>query len=202
MKLQDLEIGYKRDLQNFNTDLIDKQISANNYYLNYNIGSNFKFGWFTQYFYTNQSDNNTRNLLFTSLYYSFLSKPVLKGGFNYQYITFKDQVPTVYFSPSHFNAYELFIELMKDEKNSEVKSIFYNVNGATGYQFIENLDKQLTYRIQANLGYKFTDRLLGNIYGLKSNIASAAVSGFTYTEIGFRLKWLFFSKPVFKTNLQ
>lgn len=198
MKLQDLEIGYKRDLQNFNTDLIDKQISANNYYFNYNIGSNFKLGWFTQCFYTTQSDNNTRNLLFTSLYYSFLSKPILKGGFNYQFIAFKDQVPTVYFSPSQFNAYEVFVELLKDEKIAETNSLFYNVNLAAGYQYIEKLDKQSTYRIQAKLGYKFSDRLLVNIYGLKSNIASAAVSGFTYTEVGFRVNWNIFNKPVFE----
>jgi tetratricopeptide (TPR) repeat protein len=198
MKLQDLEIGYKRDLQNFNTDLIDKQISANNYYFNYNIGSNFKLGWFTQYFYTAQSDNNSRNLLFTSLYYSFLSKPVLKGGFNYQFIAFKDQVPTIYFSPSQFNAYEVFVELLKDEKIAENNTWFYNLNLATGYQYIEKLDKQSTYRIQAKLGYKFSDRLLVNIYGLKSNIASAAASGFTYTELGFRLKWNIFNKPVFE----
>lgn len=197
MKLQDLEVGYKRDLQNFNTDLIDKQISANNFYLNNNFGTNFKLGWFTQYFYTTQSDNNTRNLLFTSLYYSFLSKPVLKGGFNYQFISFKDQVPTVYFSPSQFNAYEVFVELMKDEKITEKGSFFYNLNAATGFQYIEKLEKQSTYRIQAKLGYKFSDRLLANIYGLKSNIASAAVSGFTYTEFGFRLNWNLLSKPIF-----
>lgn len=201
MKLQDLEIGYKRDLQNFNTDLIDKQIAANNYYFNYNIGSNFKLGWFTQYFYTTQSDNNTRNLLFTSLYYSFLSKPILKGGVNYQFISFKDQLPTVYFSPSQFNAYEVFVELLKDEKITENNSLFYNVNLATGFQYIEKLDKQSTYRIQAKLGYKFSDRFLVNLYGLKSNIASAAASGFTYSEFGFRLNWLFLSKPIFKTNL-
>lgn len=197
MKLQDLEIGYKRDLQNFNTDLIDKQISANNYYFNYNIGSNFKLGWFTQYFYTTQSDNNSRNLLFTSLYYSVLSKPVLKAGFNYQFLSFKDQVPTVYFSPSQFNAYEVFIELLKDEKIAENNTCFFNVNLATGFQYIEKLDKQSTYRIQAKYGYKFSNRLLINIYGLKSNIASAAVSGFTYTEFGFRLKWNVLNKPTF-----
>ena len=197
LKLQDLEIGYKRDLQNFNTDLIEKQIAADNYYFNYNIGTNFNLGWFTQYFYTTQSDNNSRNLLFTSLYYNILSKPVLKGGFNYQYIAFKNQVPLVYFSPYKFNAYEVFIELLKDENIANNKSVFYNLNAATGFQFIENSDRQSTYRIQAKLGYKFSDRLLMNVYGLKSNIASASVAGFIYTEYGFRLKWTFLSKPVF-----
>jgi thioredoxin-like negative regulator of GroEL len=197
LQLQDLEIGYKRDLQNFNSDLISKQIAANNYYFNYNVGSNFNLGWFTQYFYTTQTDQNVRNLLFTSLYYNFLSKPILKGGLNYQYISFKNQLPTVYFSPSQFKAYEIFVELLKDEKVIDIHNLFYNLNIATGFQFIEKLDRQSTYRIQAKLGYKFSNRLLMNVYGLRSNIASAAASGFTYTEAGFRLQWNLFSKPIF-----
>ena len=200
LKLQDLEIGYKREIQNFNADLVNKEIVTNNYYLNYNIGSNFKLGWFTQYFYTSQNDDNKRNLLFTSLYYTFLSKPILKGGFNYQYIAFKDQVPTVYFSPKKFNAYEIFIDFLKDEKAIEKQNIFYTVSLATGLQYIENDPKQSTYRIQAKFGYKFSDRLLANVYGLRSNIASATASGFTYTEVGFRLKWLLIPKPIFKTK--
>ena len=200
LKLQDLEVGYKREMQNFNSDLIDKQIVSNNFYANYNISTNVKLGWFTQYFYTTQSDSNTRNLLFTSLYYNFLSKPVLKGGINYQFIAFKNQVPTDYFSPKKFNAVELFIDFLKDENIAEVKSIFYNVNAATGFQYIEDNDKQWTYRIQAKFGYKFSDRLLANVYGLRSNIASATAAGFTYNEFGVRLKWLLLSKPIFKTK--
>lgn len=199
-KLQDLEIGYKRELQNFNTDLIDQQIAMNNYYLNYNMGTNINLGWFTQYYYTTQTDNNTRNLLFTSLYYNILSKPILKTGFNYQFITFKDQVPTIYFSPKKFNAYEIFVDFLKDENSTLPKGIFYNANIAAGYQFIEDNDKQLTYRFQLRLGYKFSNRLLANLYGGKSNIASASVAGFTYTEIGFRLRWSLFSQPLFKTK--
>jgi len=202
LKLQDLEIGYKREMQNFNSDLIDKQIVTNNYYMNYNISTNIKWGWFTQYFYTTQSDTNTRNLLFTSLYYNFLSKPILKGGFNYQFIAFKNQVPVDYFSPKKFNAVELFVDFLKDENIAEVKSFFYTLNSATGYQFIEDKDKQWTYRVQGKLGYKFSDRLLANVYGLRSNIASATAAGFTYNEFGFRLKWLLFKKPIFKTKIE
>jgi predicted Zn-dependent protease len=198
LKMQDLEIGYKRDLQNFNTDLIDKQIAANNYYLNYNLSTNYKFGWFTQYFYTTQTDNNTRNLFFTSLYYNILPKPFLKAGVNFQYMTFKDQVPTIYFSPSKFNAYEIFVDCLKDERATLNKNWFYNLNAALGYQFIEAYERQLTYRVQARLGYKFSDRLLINVYGGRSNIASVTVAGFTYTEFGLRLKWNILSKPVFK----
>lgn len=127
-----------------------------------------------------------------------MSNPVLKGGLNYQYIAFKNQVPNDYFSPSKFNAVEVFLELLKDEKIAKANSWFYNANLATGYQFIENNDKQLTYRVQAKLGYKFSDRLLANVYGIKSNIASVSVAGFTYTEMGLRLKWNLFNKPIFE----
>ena len=192
IKLQDLEIGYKREVQNFNADLVDKEIVTHNLILNYNLSTNFKFGWFTQYLYSTQTDKNERNLLFTSLYYNFLSKPALKGGFNYQYITFKDQVPTVYFSPQKFNAVEVFIDITKNDRN-----LFYSLNAATGYQYIENQPKQSTYRVQAKLGYNLSDRLISNIYGTRSNIASATSAGFTFTEIGFVLKWYLTRKPLF-----
>ncbi|TGV00668.1 tetratricopeptide repeat protein [Flavivirga rizhaonensis] len=197
-KLQVLDIGYKRELQNFNADLLDREIVMNHFYANYNLSTNFNLGWFTQYYYTSQNDNNTRNLLFTSLYYNILSKPSLKAGLNYQYITFKNQVPAIYFSPEKFNATEVFINLIKDEVITKPKEWFYELTAATGYQFIENNEKQSTYRIQGKLGYKFCDRALLNVYGTRSNIASATAAGFTFTEIGVRFKWYLFEKPVFK----
>nr|WP_298994786.1 tetratricopeptide repeat protein [uncultured Polaribacter sp.] len=199
-KLQNLEIGYKREIQNFNAELIDREIVQNNFILNYNLSTNFNLGWFTQYYYTSQNDSNTRNLLFTSLYYNILEKPSLKAGVNYQYITFKNQVPTIYFSPSKFNAYEIFINLIKDENIAKNKTWFYDLTAATGLQFIEDDAKQSTYRIQGKLGYKFSERSLLNIYALQSNIASATAAGFTFTEIGLRFKWLFLNKPVFRKN--
>lgn len=195
-KLQDLEIGYKREVQNFNADLVDKEIASNNLFLNYNISTNFKLGWFTQYFYTSQTDENVRNLLFTSLYYNFLSKPAFKGGLNYQHITFKNQVPETYFSPGKFNAVEVFIDVSKNDKN-----LFYSLNAATGYQYIEDQPKQSTYRVQAKLGYNISDRLITNIYGTRSNIASATAAGFTFTEVGFVLKWYLTRKPIFLKKL-
>lgn len=201
-KLQNLEIGYKRDLQNFNAELLDREIVQNNFIVNYSLNTNFKLGWFTQYYYTTQSDNNTRNLLFTSLYYNILEKPSLKGGINYQNISFENQVPTIYFSPSKFNAVEVFVNLIKDEVAAKNKEWFYGLTAATGLQYIENDDGLSTYRIQANFGYKFSERALINIYGLQSNIASAVATagsnGFTYTEFGLRFKWLFLKKPLYK----
>ncbi|MDX6746015.1 tetratricopeptide repeat protein [Polaribacter sp. PL03] len=201
-KLQSLEVGYKRDIQNFNAALLNEQIVQNNLILNYSLNTNFNLGWFTQYYYTWQSDENARNLLFTSLYYNILAKPSIKGGINYQNISFKLQVPETYFSPSKFSAVEVFVDLIKDEAAAKEKEWFYGLTAATGLQYIEGADGQSTYRVQAKLGYKFSERALINVYGLQSNIASAVATAgdtsFTYTEFGLRFKWLFLKKPLYK----
>ncbi|WP_372938646.1 tetratricopeptide repeat protein, partial [Seonamhaeicola sp.] len=197
-KLQVLDVGYKREIQSFNADLLDRQIVMNNLYANYNISTNFNLGWFTQYFYTWQNDDNKRNLLFTSLYYNILPKPALKAGLNYQYITFKNQVPSIYFSPERFNAGEIFINVIKNEVVTKPKEWFYELTAATGLQYIEDDSSQSTYRIQGKLGYKFSNRALLNIFGTRSNIASATAAGFTYTEVGVRFKWYLFDAPLFR----
>ncbi|WP_282041582.1 tetratricopeptide repeat protein [Winogradskyella flava] len=197
-KLQTLDIGYKRQVESFNADLLDRELVQNNYYLSYNLGTNVNLGWYTQLMHTAQNDGNTRNLIFTSLYYNLLPKPNLKVGVNYQYITFKDQVPTIYFSPEQFNAYEVFVNLIKDEATAKPNQWFYNLTGAFGYQFIEDDPKQTAYRVQGAFGYKFSERSLLNIYGTHSNIASATAAGFTFTEIGLRFKWVFLNKAKFR----
>ena len=197
-KLQNLELGYKREIQNFNAALLAENIVQNNYLINYSLNTNFKLGWFTQYYYTTQNDKNTRNLIFTSLYYNLLEKPSLKAGVNYQNISFKNQVPTIYFSPSKFNAYEVFFNIIKDENNTKKNEWFYELTAASGFQYIENNKKQRTYRIQSKLGYKFSERSILTLYGSKSNIASATAAGFTFTEIGLRFKWFILRKPFFR----
>ena len=197
-KLQNLEVGYKREIQNFNAELLDREIVQNNFLVNYSLNTNFKLGWFTEYYFTSQNDNNTRNLLFTSLYYTILEKPYLKAGFNYQNISFKNQVPTIYFSPSKFNVVEVFFNLIKDEAITKNKEWFYEITAATGFQFIEDEKRQSTFRFQGTLGYKFSSRSILNVYGTHSNIASTTAAGFNFTEIGLNFKYYLFSKPLFK----
>ncbi|MFT4780421.1 MAG: tetratricopeptide (TPR) repeat protein [Psychroserpens sp.] len=200
-KLQTLDIGYKRQIESFNADLLDRELVQNNYFANYNLSTNFNLGWFTQYMYTSQNDGNSRNLLFTSLYYNLLAKPSLKVGLNYQYITFADQVPTIYFSPETFQAGEIFLNLIKDENTAKPKAWFYELTAATGLQYIEDGKSQSTYRIQGKFGFKFSERCMANIFGIQSNIASATAAGFTFTEIGLRFKWRLFDGSVFREKV-
>ncbi|MHA7056312.1 tetratricopeptide repeat protein [Aquimarina sp. M1] len=197
-KLQSLDIGYKRELQNFNADLIDREIVMNNYSLNYNLGTNFNLGWYTQAIYTSQSDENSRNLLFTSLYYNVLNRPTLKIGLNYQYISFKDQVPAIYFSPSSFNLVEFFAEIQNNQSNDW----FYRFSAAVGRQYVEDDPASATFRTEGKFGYNFSKRFTANIYGKYSNIASATAAGFEFTEIGFKLKWYFLEKPLFNKKIE
>ena len=192
-----LDIGFKSEVQDFNASLLNRQIVMNNIYANHNLNTNFNLGWYTQYYYTWQSDSNTRQLFFTSLYYTLLNTPILKTGINYQYITFKNEVPSLYFSPKNFNAGEIFINLIKNENITKTKSWFYEFTAAIGLQNINNTTQQNTYRLQGKLGYKFNSRAQLNAYGVKSNIASTTAAGFTYNEIGLRFKWLITKSKVF-----
>ncbi len=193
LKLQNLTLGYQREVQNFNADLIEREIVQNHYGLNYNLGTNFNLGWYTQVIHTEQSDANTRDLLFTSLYYTLFQKPALKLGVNYQYITFKEQLPTVYFSPEQYQAVELFADI----RGNLSEKTRYTASAATGLQKVEEDPNTTLFRAEAGLQHQFSKHLSADLYGKYSNIASATAAGFEFTEIGFKLKWLFTKKPVF-----
>lgn len=197
-KLQNLDLGYRREWEDFNADLLQRAIAKNTLYGTYNLNTNANIGWYTQYNFTFQNDDNQKHLLFTSLYYSIFDKPLLKTGINYQYITFKDQVPTIYFSPASFNVVEVFVDLLKNQKGKWL----YNANVATGLQFIEDQEQQTTYRFQGKLGYHVSERLSIDVFGLHSNIASATAAGFRFTELGFHVKWDLTKKPIFRKRTE
>jgi len=196
LRRQNLDIGYQRQLQNFNADLLNRRLVMNNYLLNYNLGTNFNLGWYTQLMYTAQTDQNTRNLVFTSLYYSLTKQPRIKVGVNYQYLAFKNQVSTVYFSPEQFHLTELFSEVVSDV----LKKWSYKASVALGQQWVEDASASQTYRVEGALVYKPSDNFLMHLYGRYSNVASATAAGFEFTEIGLRLKWSL-SSPVFNKNI-
>lgn len=197
LKMQNLTLGYQREVQSFNAELIEREIVQNHYGLNYNLGTNVNFGWYTQLMHTQQSDANVRNLLFTSLYYNVLRKPALKMGVNYQYITFKDQVPTIYFSPEKYQAVEIFA----DVRGNITEKTTYMASAATGQQKVEEDPNTTIFRAEVSVQHQFSKRFNMNLYGKYSNIASATAAGFEFTEIGLKAKWLFLKQPLFYKKL-
>jgi len=182
---QSLSVNFQREYHNFNAQLIDAKIAQDHLFANYHILTEWNIGWFTQYYYTKQSDNNNRNLWFNSLYYVLKQKCIFKFGLNTQMIQFKDEHPEIYFSPKDFFATELFMDF-NFKKNNYVLS----GNFAHGYQFI-NKDRQQSFRGELNFGYKITSKFTANAFGKYSNLASGTAAGFEFNEIGINFNYLF-----------
>ncbi len=197
-KLQNLSLGYQRELQSFNAELIEREIVMNHYGLTYNMGTNIKLGWYTQLMHTQQTDNNVRNLLFTSLYYNLFKKPAFKFGVNFQYIIFKDQLPTIYFSPEKYQAVEIFGDL----RGNFNKKTTYMLSTASGLQKVEDDNTTIIFRAETGIKHQFSERFSGNLYAKYSNIASATASGFEFTEIGLKVKWHFLKEPIFYKKIE
>ena len=195
-RLQNASIGYQREVQNFNADLIAREIVQNQYQLTYNLGTNFGLGWYTQMMHTEQSDANRRDLLFISVYYNVFRKPALKLGLNYQFMAFADQVPELYFSPERYQAVEVFADL----RGKIAGKTGYMFNGALGQQQVEDDPYTTAFRLEAGFQHQFSKRVGLDVYGKYSNIASATAAGFEFTEIGFKLRWLFTQKALFQMN--
>lgn len=157
------------------------------------MGTNINLGWYTGLMHTQQTDGNSRNLLFTSLYYNFTKKPTLKGGINYQYVGFKDQVPTLYFSPSKYQAVELFLDL-----TGQAGKWSYAGNAAGGLQVVEDDEATTLFRVEARVQYAISSRFQMGAYGKYSNIASATAAGFEFMEVGLKLRWQVLEKGIIK----
>jgi tetratricopeptide (TPR) repeat protein len=187
-RYQSLELLYKEELQYFNADLIKRNLKMVNLQANYNLSLPSKIGLYMQLIQTSVSDDNSRSLIFASLYYDLLKKPVLKAGFNISAFGFKTQVPEFYFSPDIFKAYEVFVA-SENMNFPDVKWI-YQFTLAAGLQQISAEKAQGIYRFDIKAGRKFSERINAFVYFMRSNSAASSVQGFTYNEWGLRTKWI------------
>lgn len=196
-RMQNLEVDYLREVQQFNAELVARDIVMEHYGLKYHMATNFRLGWYTQLMYTGQNDGNSRQLLFSSLYYKLFKKPGIKAGLNYQYFGFSEQRPELYFSPEQYQAMELFAEASGDlfTKTS------YAFTLAAGTQKIEQEAGMNIFRAEARIGSDLSQRWRMDLFGKYSNSASATATGFTYTEMGISLKWDLSKKPLFHKRM-
>ena len=184
---QSFSINYQKEYHNFNAQLIDSKIAQNHFFANYHILTKWNVGWFTQYYFTQQSDDNNRNLWFNSLYYVLKKERVFKFGLNTQIISFKEEKPEIYFSPKQFSAFEGFIDANFSKNKSN-----YIVNGnlAFGYQYVNRV-RQNSFRGALNLGYKVASKFTLVSYGKYSNLSSGTAAGFEFNELGVKLNYQF-----------
>ncbi len=179
-----LSVSFRRELQSFNASLLNEQIVMNHYALQHNIVSKKGTGWYMSYMHTQQSDDNTRKLLFTSVYHSIFKSPLLKTGLNYQYLTFSQSRPDLYFSPDKYQATEVFLDGAVRKKKWEG-----SITLAGGYQWILDQDPTNTFRCEGGITYKIGMQWMVKAIGKYTSIASETASGFNYTELGVQLSW-------------
>lgn len=201
LKYQTVTLGVKREQQYFNADLIAENLKYNRFYFKYHLFLNQGIGCYTETDFSSISDGNQRRLFFVSLYQKVSSNPVSKVGVNYQYISFMEQKDALYFSPVAFNAYELFINLTKEEIAWSNKQLFYQFTGALGRQYIKPYKKQVTYRLQTSVGYRFSNQFKFIVVATTSNIATATIAGFRYTNLGVSAQWSIAKKSNYYTDL-
>lgn len=187
-KYHSAELNYKEEIQTFNAELIDQNLKQQNFNLNYNLFLPNKVGLYSQIIHTKMSDQNSRTLIFSSLYYLITDSPIIKAGFNYGGFGFKQQVPTLYFSPDRFRSYELFTA--SENTNNPKAKIIYQTTVGLGYQQISSEKLQQIYRFDVKLGSKFLKSGMAMIYFMRSNSAASSVQGFTYNEWGLNLRYI------------
>lgn len=197
--LDQLELRFFTDILDYNTNLINAQITEQSFGASYNLFTRKKIGWYNQYLYSNFSDNNNRSILYSSLYYQWRIDPIFKTGLSFQWLSFDVNRPNVYFSPNNFTSQELFLEILQLDDVTKKNQVLYKLLVAGGQQKSDDLNSQATFRSEVSFGYKVNYGTEFKIYGSWSNVASAVASGFSYYQIGGRISHRF-SKGFVKTT--
>jgi len=164
---------YFTEVQNYTIDLIKKNIRMQNYFLAANYNFRPQLGMYANVVYSTQSDLNTRQLFYSSLYYSIVSKPLVRIGLNYNYLSFAETRES-YFSPSSYQHGEFFMLLDNREMDSKLK---FKLQASIGSQLIEDNEFQKVSRLELSLGYLLAEGLTLRGSYLSSNAASATALG-------------------------
>ncbi len=178
---------YFTDFQDFTAGLVDEQLSSHNFEMDYFVSSFTGPGFYSQFIYTTQNDDNTRFLMFLSPYMDFQKVPNIKAGINFLYMTYAVSRPLVYFSPDRFISLEAFAST-ENAGNRKAK-LLYRGFAAVGMQKIEEQGTQSTLRVEGELGYRFSHDLEFRLFGSYSNAAQSTATGFSYQTLGAKLKF-------------
>ncbi len=179
------DLFFKRELHTYTVDLIANNIAMNHFGLNLNLVFPNGIGLYAQLMKTTQTDDNKRNLIFTSLYYNLKEQPSVKIGANFSQLSYDFDRGALYFSPDVFRSLEAFAEMQNVyvERDRWLYKFFI----AFGRQNIEVQESQLTRRIELELGRRFNRRSNLMMYYNYSNAAQSTITGFSFNMFGLRL---------------
>ncbi len=183
-----ISIGSQKTPENFNSALSNLDLNSTHFYTQMNLMSASRIGLFAQYYYTTYSDQNQRNLGYASLYYTFGNRPIWKMGLNFQHISFSEQNPLEYFSPSTYSLWEGMMVVESPKWEDKKSQWIYLATIALGQQKIEQNQSQLSQRYRLELGYQFNTKIQIKAYGGYNTTSSGTASGFALTDAGLNFQ--------------
>ncbi len=193
-KSQQLILAQQKELQNFNRNLLAQNISMDHFILkNISFWKLAKIGWYTEFYHTQFSDGNARNLLFTSVYRNVTDQPLLKTGFNYSTMSFEESKPLEYYSPESFHNFEWFAGFNINQSKSFPLTIMADF--AVGYQMSDG-DQIVAWRAQLKL-QKEIGRLKIAGHAQHNSLSAVANNGFSFSQAGFSATYRLSQKPIF-----
>jgi len=170
---------YTSEVHNYSVDLIKSDILMRHYSMANNYQLTKKLGFYVNGVYSTQSDNNSRKLFYSSLYYSLVDSPLVRLGVNYNYFEFEEQREN-YFSPESYQLGECFMLIDNGQSASKLK---YKLQVSFGAQKVENQSYQAISRIEAKTRYDFANGLSVSVKYLTNSAAAAtAIGEYIYNE--------------------
>lgn len=195
-KYHNFDLGFSKELHNYTDDLVRSGISRNQVTISYNFAAPTRFGLYASYSQIFQSDGNSQQSTFASVFYKLLEAPVLKAGINYNFMGFDQERSELYFSPRSSQAAELFLQFSSDQ--SPGKKLLYQAFVSVGTQRVFNNTPQLTNRVELSLGYRFTPNLELTAHFQAGNTVQSTLSGYAYKKLSVNLQYRL---PVTKKQL-
>jgi hypothetical protein len=191
-KYHHLEFQVIQDIHNYTSALTQLGIRRTDWVGSYNFSLPSSFGMYAQYRRTYQSDQNLRNLLFTSFYYDLMDAPLVKVGVNFSLFGFARNEPLLYFSPVISKSGEVFAQAGK--QSNKPKTFSYHVLMALGQQKIETNLSQMTFRGEANVAYQCSDQLQLKCSLSGGNSVQTSIQGYSSLTGGLEMSYRFSAK--------
>ena len=181
-------LTYTRDILNFTSGLMGKNIRSNDYGYITHILLDGKTGIYSQGSMGSLTDQNDRYQIFGSLYRILKNVPMIKSGVNFSALHFSDSLNKQYFSPDRYFNTECFVDF--SSPLPATSKTFLQIQAASGIQKINKMRWERSARIQADIGIR-SKRLESGLRYQYSNVASNSGSGYSYhwTTIYLMYKW-------------
>ena len=184
-KHQTVNVAFNRSSLKYSSDLIKSGLIANKFTLGYQYIAAKRPGLVVQFNRANFNDGNTNFSVFGSLFYEFMSFPLIKMGVNATHLSFSDQQPAFYFSPSVYRMGEVFLQ---GGNNYDLKAKFtYSVLLAIGKQQIDNKVFETIQRVDIQLGYRFKSKVSLNVNYFTNSAATSNLKAYSYQRFGLKL---------------